>query len=420
MHSNPHTFVFAVFGATGPAPKSPAKKKPAAVPAKAAAAKVTPAQTAPTKAAPANAGSTAAAKAGVQQPAKAPVQQAPAKSAKSAPAKQADQPIDRLRQSYNQARKVATHTPNDDDDMPSLCSTDSSVSEDEDDDDDEDGASVVSLDLTDLFRGKGGKRQQNQEKAGFTYNVQPLSKPPQQPASQPKPKSTPAASNTSSAASTTASKDSSRPAGTTQKATGAEPLFREEPRGPLASLYGAKAAEVAKATSPQGGEFFKGAFDKGSAASKQASSKAAAGSKPESASAPASQGFNFSAAMNGPKAKAQANPKEGVSHCIYPPSGSVMLHLHTLVVWHGPCHMTILVQIPPQYASLVASQWCCRCSFLTDIHGIPMAASRTTGLLLQAHKVLQVAKLQTEMPAVLRYAFVAHLWSPAIGQLCKS
>lgn len=338
MHSNSHTFTFAVFGATGPAPKSPAKKKPAAA-----------------KAAAANAAATAAAKAGVQQPAKAPAQQAPAKSAKSAPAKQADEPIDRLRQSYNQARKVATHTPNDDDDM--LCSTESSVSEDEDDEDD---ASVVSLNLTDFFPGKGAKKQQNQEKAGFTYNVQPLSKPPQQPASQPKPKSTPAASKSSSAASTAASKDSSKPAGTTQKATGAEPLFREETRGPLASLYGAKAAEVAKATSPQGGQFFKGAFDKGSAASKQASSKAAAGSKPEAARAPASQGFNFSAAMNGPKAKAQANPKEGVSHCICH-SGSGMLLLHRLVVWHNPRHMTILVQIPPQYASLLASQWYCRC-----------------------------------------------------------
>lgn len=280
----------AVFGASGPDPPKAPKTSAKPAPAKAA-----PTKAASAKTAPAIAASTAASA------------KASAKPAPKATVRPQEQPIDRLRQTYEQARKASVSTPNnDDDDMPSLCSTGDSIGSDNDDDDDEydsdDDASVVSLDLT---QAKSRKAHYQKE---FSYTVTPLSGHDQASASHTKAKGP-------AAGAANADKDSKAPA----KVAASEPLFREESRGPLASMYGATAATVAKAAAAtQEGQFFKGAFDKGSAASKQsaANKSAASNSSKVESGRNASQGFNMSAAIGAQsKPKVTGESQTGLSCC---------------------------------------------------------------------------------------------------------
>lgn len=194
-----------------------------------------------------------------------------AKPSKVAASSSKDQPANQSKQSYGQAGKEDVHISSDGDDMPSLFSDASDDEFDEDDDDD----SVENFDCT----------------------ITPLSRPAQRSANQPsapqpKPKST----------ATPAANKAPVPAQSKQTS---EPLFREESRGPLASLYQATAVSVAKAAAEtKAGAFMKGAFDKPKAAAPKAS-KSEAGTKSSS------QGFKgmFAAPSKG---KAVADEAAGV------------------------------------------------------------------------------------------------------------
>lgn len=298
----------AVFGASGPDASSPKKKpaKPKPVQATAASTKPAPAKAAPAKAASAKTGSTKQSKAKAAAAAEANAWMdviaaggrtlkehaersaglgpASGKAPTSKPAKGAsasqDQPVNRsrLRQSYEQARKADVQTTNDDDDIPSLCSTNSNASDYDDDDGASDGddESVESIDVT--------------VPPGRTLW------PPQAPAPQAKPKSTASAAPNATAG--------NRPSAGAPPKPVPEPLFREEPRGPLAGLYQARAASVAKASAERkAANFMKGAFDKPKAAGSKSS-------KAESGQDVSSQGFKGIFAAQ-PKSKVMADADSG-------------------------------------------------------------------------------------------------------------